>query len=100
MLPSGWQSANGHLGGNGNINTIKQTTSELHSNALSAGFQFTEFKAPCGVYLKVTVDPTYDDVTRNMIFKDNNLIMVRQNLIDLTSITKVKLMIILTMLSL
>ena len=71
-VASGWHTANGQFGGNGNINTIKQTTSELHSNALAAGFQFTEFKAPCGVYLKVTVDPTYDDVTRNMIFKDNN----------------------------
>lgn len=71
-VASGWQSANGNFGGNGNINTIKQASSELHPNALVAGFQFTEWIGPNNIHLKVTVDPTYDDVTRNMIFKNNN----------------------------
>ncbi len=36
---------------------VKQTKSELHDNALSAGFQFVEYKAPNGVTVKVEVDP-------------------------------------------
>ena len=36
-------------------------------NALSAGFQFTEYKAPNGVIVTVEVDPVYDDPVRNKI---------------------------------
>ena len=51
----------------GNIGIIQKTSSNLHQNALSAGFQFTEFMAPNGVRVKVDVDPFYDDEVRNKI---------------------------------
>lgn len=64
---SGWTSFN-YLGGNAaNPATINKTSSPLHSNALSAGFQFTEFRAPNGVIVKVEVDPMYDDPVRNKV---------------------------------
>ncbi len=64
---SGWSAVN-FLGGNAaNPAVISKTSSELHDNALSAGFQFTEFKAPMGVTLKVEVNPMYDDPVRNKI---------------------------------
>ena len=43
------------------IGMVKRTQSNLHENALSAGFQFTEFLAPNGVRVKFEVDPYYDD---------------------------------------
>jgi hypothetical protein len=46
---------------NNSTKVVEKTQSNLHSNALSAGFQFVEFKAPNGVVLKVEVDPYYDD---------------------------------------
>jgi len=49
------------------LGMVTKTQSKLHSNALSAGFQFVEFKAPNGVTVKVEVDPMYDDVVRNKI---------------------------------
>lgn len=49
------------------VGMIQKTNSALHSNALSAGFQFVEFKAPNGVTVKVDVDPYYDDPVRNKI---------------------------------
>lgn len=39
------------------VGMVQKTNSPLHSNALSAGFQFVEFKAPNGVTVKVEVDP-------------------------------------------
>lgn len=53
------------------IGAVKKTTSPLHENALSAGFQFTEFLAPNGVRVKVDVDPYYDDPVRNKIQHPN-----------------------------
>lgn len=53
------------------IGAVKKTTSPLHENALSAGFQFTEFLAPNGVKVKVDVDPYYDDPVRNKIQHPN-----------------------------
>lgn len=50
-----------------NIGIVEKTSSVLHQNALSAGFQFTEFKAPNGVRVKLEVDPFYDDPVRNKI---------------------------------
>ncbi len=50
---------------------ISKTSSNLHDNAMSAGFQFTEFKAPNGVIVKVEVDPFYDDPVRNKIMHPN-----------------------------
>lgn len=55
----------------GNAPIIKKTSSNLHSNALAAGFQFTEFLAPNGVRVKVDVDPYYDDVVRNKVMHPN-----------------------------
>lgn len=53
------------------IGMVKKTASPLHENALSAGFQFTEFLAPNGVKVKVDVDPYYDDPVRNKIQHPN-----------------------------
>jgi hypothetical protein len=50
-----------------NLGMIQKTTSPFHQNSLAAGFQFTEFRAPMGVVLKVEVDPLYDDTVRNKI---------------------------------
>lgn len=52
---------------NSSIHVIERTQNKLHQNSLAAGFQFTEFKAPNGVTLKVEVDPYYDDPVRNKI---------------------------------
>ena len=52
---------------NSSIGVIEKTQSVLHSNALSAGFQFVEYKAPNGVRVKLDVDPYYDDPVRNKI---------------------------------
>lgn len=60
---SGWQS---YLT-DGNAAIVKKTGSNLHSNALSAGFQFVEYLAPNGVKVKVDVDPYYDDPVRNKV---------------------------------
>ena len=46
---------------NDEVGAIKRTSSNLHQNALSAGFQFVEYLAPNGVVLRVEVDPSYDD---------------------------------------
>lgn len=53
------------------VGMISKTTSNLHTNALSAGSQFVEFKAPNGVVVKVEVDPMYDDPIRNKIMHPN-----------------------------
>lgn len=63
---SGWY-VNGFYGSDNNPSVISKTSSNLHSNALSAGFQFTEFKAPNGLVISVEVDPLYDDTVRNKI---------------------------------
>lgn len=52
---------------NSSIGVIEKTQSKLHTNALSAGFQFVEYKAPNGVRVKLDVDPFYDDPVRNKI---------------------------------
>lgn len=52
---------------NNSINVVQRTQSNLHTNALSAGFQFVEYKAPNGVRVKIDVDPFYDDPVRNKI---------------------------------
>lgn len=46
---------------NSSIGVVQKTQSQLHQNALSAGFQFVEYKAPNGVRVKLDVDPMYDD---------------------------------------
>ncbi len=52
---------------NSSLNVVQKTQSQLHTNALSAGFQFVEYKAPNGVRVKIDVDPFYDDPVRNKI---------------------------------
>lgn len=42
---------------NSSLGVIEKTQSKLHTNSLSAGFQFVEYKAPNGVRVKVDVDP-------------------------------------------
>lgn len=61
---SGWGSLNFD---NTNINGIKNTTSKLHKNALEAGFQFTEWRAPNNIHVMLEVDPMYDDKVRNKV---------------------------------
>lgn len=62
---SGWQA----LGfDNTNQNAIQSVSSPLHSNAFSAGYQFTEWKAPNNIHVMLEVDPMYDDKVRNKIF--------------------------------
>ena len=55
----------------GNAAIIKKTGSNLHSNALAAGFQFVEYLAPNNVRVKVDVDPYYDDPVRNKVLHPN-----------------------------
>ena len=55
----------------GNASIIKKTNSNLHSNALSAGFQFVEYLAPNNVRVKIDVDPFYDDPVRNKVLHPN-----------------------------
>ena len=55
----------------GNASIIKKTNSNLHTNALSAGFQFVEYLAPNGVKVKIEVDPYYDDPVRNKVTHPN-----------------------------
>lgn len=52
---------------NSSVGVVQKTTSPLHSNALSAGYQFVEWKAPNGVRVKLDIDPMYDDPVRNKI---------------------------------
>lgn len=49
------------------LSVIEKTQSNLHTNALAAGFQFVEYRAPNGVRVKIDVDPYYDDPVRNKI---------------------------------
>lgn len=52
---------------NSSTHVVNKTSSKLHSNALSAGFQFTEFVAPGNVRVRIEVEPFYDDPIRNKI---------------------------------
>lgn len=56
---------------NSSIGVVQKTQSNLHTNSLSAGFQFVEYKAPNGVRVKLDVDPYYDDPVRNKIIHPN-----------------------------
>lgn len=72
---------------NSSIGVIEKTQSNLHSNALSAGFQFTEFKAPNGVRVKVEVDSFYDDPVRNKLEHPNGgkVMSYRYDIFDIGS---------------
>ncbi len=55
---SGWTT---FIMDNNSTRVVDKTRSTLHSNALSAGFQFVEYKAPNGVTIRLDVDSFYDD---------------------------------------
>ena len=55
---------------NSSVGVIQKTSSPLHQNALAAGYQFTEWRAPNGLVLSVEVDPFYDDPVRNKMEHD------------------------------
>lgn len=61
---SGWTT---FVMNNDYLHVVEKTQSKLHDNALSAGFQFVQYKAPNGVIVKLDVDPFYDDPVRNKI---------------------------------
>lgn len=50
-----------------NVGAIKKVSSPLHSNALSAGFQFVEYLAPNNVKVRIQIDPWKDDPVTNKI---------------------------------
>lgn len=50
---------------NSSIGVVSKSSSNLHSNALAAGFQFVEYMAPNGYRVKIEVEPMYDDPVRN-----------------------------------
>lgn len=52
---------------NNSTKIVQRTNSELHSNALSFGYQITEYKAPNNITVRVETDPWYDDPIRNKI---------------------------------
>lgn len=52
---------------NSSVKVIQKATSPDHSNALAAGFKFTEWISPMGFRVKVEVDNGYDDDVRNKI---------------------------------
>lgn len=60
---SGWKA----IPTDGNAPIVHKTTSELHSNALSAGYQFVEYLAPNNIKIEIKVNPFYDDKERNKI---------------------------------
>ena len=49
------------------VSAQSSVSSELHSNARSFGFQYTEFRAPNGIVVSLEVDPMYSDPVRNKI---------------------------------
>ncbi|MDR2233936.1 MAG: hypothetical protein LBE56_12565 [Tannerella sp.] len=49
------------------LGMVGKTTSELSSNALKAGFQFTEFLFANNIRVTIKVNPFYDDVVRNKL---------------------------------
>lgn len=54
-----------------NVGVVEKTQNRIHSNSLSAGFQFTQFKAPNGVIITVDVDSFYDDPVQNKVMHPN-----------------------------
>ena len=53
------------------LGVVGKSSSNLHPNALKAGFQFVEYMAPNGVRVKLEVDSHYDDPIRNKIMHPN-----------------------------
>ena len=61
---SGWGA---FLINDNSLGGVRKTTSPLNENALTAGYQFTEYTMPNGVKVSIDVDPYYDDPVRNKI---------------------------------
>lgn len=61
---SGW--SNFQFNGDA-LGVVSKTSSPLHSNALSMGYQFVEYLAPNGIRIKLDVDPSYDDTYQHKI---------------------------------
>ena len=53
------------------LGMIQKTSSPLHSNALAAGFMFTEYRSASGITIKLDIDPAYDDEVLNKIEHPN-----------------------------
>lgn len=62
---SGWTMFS-QIGAN-NVSLINKASSDMHDNALSAGFQFVEYKSPMGVTIRVQLNPLKDDPVRNKV---------------------------------
>ena len=69
------------------LNVVEKTQSNLHTNALTAGFQFTEYRAPNGVRVKIEVDNFYDDPVQNKIMSPNGGVAMsyRYDIMDIGS---------------
>ena len=69
------------------LSVVEKTQSTLHSNALTAGFQFVEYKAPNGVRVKLEVDNFYDDPVINKIIHPNGGVAMsyRYDIMDIGS---------------
>lgn len=77
---------------NSSTGVIRKTSSPLHDNSLSAGFQFTEFRAPNGVIVKVEVDSYYDEPVRNKVtIKGHPAMSSRFDIFDIGSMDQPKL---------
>jgi len=50
---------------NNSTGVIQKVKSPLHQNALAAGYQFVEYRAPNNVVLKIVIDDYLDDPVRN-----------------------------------
>lgn len=50
-----------------NLGIVSKVSNKVHKNSLSAGYQFTEYRGPNGIVLKLNVDRFYDDPVRNKV---------------------------------
>ena len=49
------------------LGVMKKVSSPYHQNALSAGYQFTQYRSPMGIVIDLLVDQSYNDPVRNKI---------------------------------
>lgn len=80
---SGWQSFQVNAD---NLGMVKKTTASFSgpTQALAAGYQFTEYYAPMGIHVKLDVDADYDDPVRNKIlFNGKPAHSMRYDIMDL-----------------
>lgn len=67
---SGWTAF--HFNGD-SLGVVKKTSANFtgDTQALAAGYQFTEYMAPNGVKVSLDIDPMYDNLERNKILHPN-----------------------------